>query len=150
MAPYSIDLRQKILRACKRRFGSQRTIADVFGMSLGFVEKVLRRHRTTGNMAPKPHAGGQKPHLNSATHAIIRHLGAIIPMRRCGSSVQGSLPRQACGSAYPRCVTCYSAWACRATKVPPRQRAGHTAGPAGAHGRLRACHGTRPPAPEVC
>lgn len=74
MAAYSIDLRQKILRACEQRFGSQRTIADVFGVSLAFVEKVLRQHRTTGNIAPKPHAGGQKPRLDSAAHTVIRHL----------------------------------------------------------------------------
>jgi hypothetical protein len=54
MAAYSIDLRQKILRACKRQLGSQRTIADVSGVSLAFVEKVLRQHRTTGDIATKP------------------------------------------------------------------------------------------------
>jgi len=74
MAAYSIDLRQKILRACERRFGSQRIIADVFGVSLAFVEKVLRQHRTTGNIAPKPHAGGQKPRLDSAAHAVVQRL----------------------------------------------------------------------------
>jgi transposase len=74
MAAYSLDLRQKILRAWERRFGSQRRIADVFGVSLAFVEKVLRQHRTTGNIAPKPHAGGQKPRLDATAHAVIQHL----------------------------------------------------------------------------
>jgi transposase len=74
MAAYSMDLRQKILRAWERRFASQGMIADVFGVSLGFVEKVLRQHRTTGDIAPKPHAGGQKPRLDSAAHAVIRRL----------------------------------------------------------------------------
>jgi transposase len=72
MAAYSIDLRQKILHACQRRFGSQRTIADVFGVSLAFVEKVLRQHRTTGDIAPKPHAGGQKPRLDAAARAVVQ------------------------------------------------------------------------------
>lgn len=72
MAAYSIDLRQKILRACERQLGSQRTIADVFGVSLAFVEKVLRQHRTTGDIAPKPHAGGQKPRLDAAAQAIVQ------------------------------------------------------------------------------
>jgi transposase len=58
MAAYSIDLRQKILRAWERHLGSQRPIADIFGVSLAFVEKVLRQHRLTGELAPKPHAGG--------------------------------------------------------------------------------------------
>jgi transposase len=74
MAAYSIDLRQKILRACERPLGSQRRIADVFGVSLAFVEKVLRQHRTTGDIAPKPQAGGQKPRLDTAAQAIVRRL----------------------------------------------------------------------------
>ena len=74
MTAYSIDLHQKILRAWERRFGSQRTIADVFGVSLAFVEKVLRQHRTTGNIAPKPHAGGQKSRLDAAAQAVIQRL----------------------------------------------------------------------------
>jgi len=74
MAAYSFDLRQKILRAWERCFGSQRTIADVFGVSLACVEKVVRQHRTTGAMAPKPHAGGPKPRLDAAAQAMIRRL----------------------------------------------------------------------------
>jgi transposase len=41
MTAYSIDLRRKIVSAYERRLGSQRAIADVFGVSLSFVEKVL-------------------------------------------------------------------------------------------------------------
>jgi transposase len=74
MAAYSIDLRQKILHACERRIGSQRALADLFGVSLSFVEKLLRRHRTTGDIAPKPHAGGQRPHLDIAGNTLIRQL----------------------------------------------------------------------------
>jgi transposase len=71
MAAYSIDLRQKILRACERCLGSQRTIADMFGVSLAFVEKVLRQYRATGDIAPKPHGGGQKPPLDAAAKDVV-------------------------------------------------------------------------------
>jgi transposase len=74
MGTYSIDLRQKILHACERRLGSQRALADLFGVSLSFVEKLLRRHRTTGDIAPKPHAGGQKPRLDMAAATLVRQL----------------------------------------------------------------------------
>ena len=74
MAAYSIDLRQKLLEAYARRLGSQRALAQVFGVSLAFVEKVLRQHRTTGTIAPKPHAGGQKPRLGEAAHGLLRQL----------------------------------------------------------------------------
>jgi transposase len=74
MAAYSIDLRQKILRACEQHLGSQRTIAHLFGVSRAFVEKVLRQHRATGDLAPRPHAGGQKPRLDMAGQASIERL----------------------------------------------------------------------------
>ena len=74
MAAYSIDLRQKILRACERRLGSQRALANLFGVSLSFVEKLVRRHRTTGDITPKPHAGGQRPSLDAAADTLIRQL----------------------------------------------------------------------------
>jgi transposase len=74
MAAYSIDLRQKILHAYERRLGSQRALAHLFGVSLAFVENVLRQHRTTGTIAPKPHAGGPRPHLDEATHGLLRQL----------------------------------------------------------------------------
>ena len=72
MTPYSTDLRQKLLHAYERHKGSQRTLADLFGVSLSFVEKVLRRHRTTGQVAPKPHAGGQPRRLDAAAQASIQ------------------------------------------------------------------------------
>jgi transposase len=49
-------------------------IADVFGVSLGVVEKVWRQHRTPGDKAPKRHAGSQKPRRDSAAHAVIQRL----------------------------------------------------------------------------
>jgi transposase len=75
MAAYSIDLRQKILQAYERRLGSQRALAHLFGVSLAFVEKVLRQHRTTGTIAPKPHAGGPRPRLDETTHGRLRQWG---------------------------------------------------------------------------
>ena len=72
MAAYSIDLRQKILQAYERRLGSQRALAHLFGVSLAFVEKVLRQHRMTGIIAPKPPAGGPRPRLDETTHGMLR------------------------------------------------------------------------------
>jgi transposase len=74
MATYSIDLRQKILQAYERRLSSQRALADRFSVSLSFVEKLLRRHRTTGDIAPKPHAGGQRPSLDAAANTLIQQV----------------------------------------------------------------------------
>jgi transposase len=74
MARYSVDLRQKILHAYERQLGSQRAIADIFGVSLACVEQLLRRHRTTGEIGPMPHAGGQRPRADAAAQAQVRQL----------------------------------------------------------------------------
>ena len=42
MKAYSIDLRQKILRASDQRLGYQRAIATLCGLSQSFVGKLLR------------------------------------------------------------------------------------------------------------
>ena len=72
MKAYSLDLRQKILRASEQGLGSQRAIAAFFGVSLSFVEKLLRRRRTTGGIAPRPHAGGRRPSCDEAALAQVR------------------------------------------------------------------------------
>ena len=90
MATSSIDLRQKILHACERRLGSQRALADLFGVSLSFVETLLRRHRTTGDIAPKPHAGGQRPALDAAAHTVVQplvHANADLTLEELGTRV---------------------------------------------------------------
>jgi transposase len=74
MKAYSLDLRQKILRACDQRLGSQRALAALFGVSQSFIEKLLRRHRTTGDIAPRPHAGGRHALCDEAALAFVRRL----------------------------------------------------------------------------
>jgi transposase len=74
MSAYSIDLCQKILRAYERRLGSQRALAHVFGVSLSFVEKALHCYRSTGELGPKPHAGGQKARLDAAAQELVRQM----------------------------------------------------------------------------
>jgi len=51
-APYSLDLRRKVVQACRRPGQSQRAVAEFFGVSLSFVEALLRRVRRSGELAP--------------------------------------------------------------------------------------------------
>jgi hypothetical protein len=94
-----------------------------FGVSVAFVEKVVHRYRTTGDIALKPYVG-----------------------RSCE---QVSLPRRACGSACPRCAACCIAWACRVKKVAPRVGARHGTCLGGTCGPPPAHRGARSPVPEV-
>jgi transposase len=73
MKPYSLDLRQKILHAHDHKLGSQRALATLFGVSHAFLEQ-LRRRRTTGEMAPRPHAGGRRPRCDPAALALVGQL----------------------------------------------------------------------------
>src|SRR5918994_3902246 len=74
MKPYSLDLREKLLRAYDEHRGSQRALAAVFGVSRAFVEKLVQRRRSTGPMAPRPHAGGRKPSCDHAALAVVRQV----------------------------------------------------------------------------
>ena len=71
MKAYSLDLRQKILRAYDQQLGSQRAIAALFGVSQSFVEKLLRRWRRTGAVAARPHGGGSRPRCDGECAASI-------------------------------------------------------------------------------
>jgi transposase len=72
MAPYSLDLRQKIVQAYERGAGSQRELAELFGVSLSFVEKLFIQLRRTGDVAPKPHAGGLPSRLDAAVRLQLQ------------------------------------------------------------------------------
>jgi len=57
MRPYSEDIRTRVINAYQNHEGSQRQIANRFNVSLGFVRKLLKRYRDTGNFAPREHVG---------------------------------------------------------------------------------------------
>jgi transposase len=74
MKPYALDLRQKILDAYDHKLGSQRAMAALFGVSRALFEQLLRRRRTTGEIAPRPHAGGRQPRCDPAALALVRQV----------------------------------------------------------------------------
>jgi transposase len=75
MTPYSQDLRQRILETVQRGEGSLRQIARRFLVSASFITRLLRTHRTTGSLQPKPHGGG---HPAALTPEDLERLREVI------------------------------------------------------------------------
>ena len=66
MKAYSQDLRERIVWGLEAQEESQAEIAEGFGVSVSFVEKLWRRWRTTGSYAALPQAGGRQRSLQGA------------------------------------------------------------------------------------
>jgi len=60
---YDDDLRRKIFEAHAKGHGSFRTLAAVFGVSLGYVEKIFRQRKQTGLVERVRHRPGRKPRV---------------------------------------------------------------------------------------
>jgi transposase len=71
----SVDLRERVLRAHERREGSQRVLAERFGVGLGTVNEWLRQARDEGQRAPLPPRGGPKP-LGGVDPALLAEIVA--------------------------------------------------------------------------
>ncbi len=79
MNQYSDDLRERIILFFENHPDyTQQEIADEFGASRSFVEKLLQRWRATGSAATLPRGGGQ-PRLLEAHEKKLRQLVAAQP-----------------------------------------------------------------------
>ena len=87
MTPYSQDLRQRVVDTVQRREGSLRQIARRFLVSVSFVTRLLRLHRSTGSLEPKPHGGGNPAVLTPEDLERLRETGARLLIRMTISSL---------------------------------------------------------------
>lgn len=71
MNPYSADLRERIAAARAAGNSSLGEVAARFSVSLSFVNKLLKRQRTSGTVASLPHRGGPAPMLDAAARAQL-------------------------------------------------------------------------------
>ena len=71
MKPYSVDLRERIAAACAAGDSSLGQVAVRFSVSLSFVNKLLKRQRTSGSLAALPHRGGPSPLLDAAARTRL-------------------------------------------------------------------------------
>lgn len=72
-APYSLDLRRKVVQACKRQGQSQRAVAEFFGVSLSFVEALLRRVRRSGQLVPPRRRPGRHARIDPTGCQRLEH-----------------------------------------------------------------------------
>lgn len=101
MRPHSSDLRQRIVTLYEQGEGSIRGLAKRFQVSPDSVRLLVKQYRATGNIAPKPYAGGPQPTLQAEHHEVLRDLvetdnDATLPQlaqrlaKRTGVQVSGS------------------------------------------------------------
>ena len=74
MRPYSRDLRKRVLAAYEAEEGTLREIAARFNVSTSFVKTLLRHHRETGSIDPRPHGGGRPRAIPAEHEHALREL----------------------------------------------------------------------------
>jgi transposase len=72
MQSYSLDLRQRVVRAYEQGKSSIAEIAAQFGVGQTFVKKMLRQKRETADLSPRPHGGGKPPSLKPAQYRLLQ------------------------------------------------------------------------------
>ena len=72
MKAYSIDLRERVAAACAAPQARIYQVAAQFSVSISFVDKLLRRQRTSGSLAALPANGGPLPRLDPAGQDLLR------------------------------------------------------------------------------
>jgi transposase len=71
MKAYSIEFREKIVKAYEQGDTSVRKVAQRFDVSKAFVQKILKHKQTTGHVQPKKPGGNLKSVLHSFTTKLI-------------------------------------------------------------------------------
>ena len=75
MATYSMDLRERVVRAVDAGEGTQEQIAQRSSVSSRWIRSLLALRASTGSIAPKPRAGGRKRLIQGEAAEALR--GAV-------------------------------------------------------------------------
>lgn len=76
---YSLDLRERVVRAYAAGEGTQQQIAERFQVSPSFVQRLLRRQRQSGQVVPKPRGGNHLPKIRGEHLAVVERLVTAQP-----------------------------------------------------------------------
>ena len=74
MKPYSLDFRQKIIDTFLEGGISQRQLAKRFKVAPSFIQKLLKKYRETGNIAPLTRTKQTPPKLNEEQLKILEEI----------------------------------------------------------------------------
>ena len=86
MQAYSHDLRERVAAAAALPGRTQPHVAAPFGVSVGFVAKLVQRQRHTGSVAAKPRSGGVAPRLDARAEKR-----ALAQVARCPDTTLAAL-----------------------------------------------------------
>jgi putative transposase len=86
MKAYSLDLRQKIVKAHLAEKMSIRKVATRFGVSKSLVQKLVNLQKTEGNLQPTQRGKPQLSHLTNA-ESFVKALVAQPPDANAGRVV---------------------------------------------------------------
>jgi transposase len=78
MNPYSIDFREKIVQAYTQGGTSIRKTAERFGVSKGFVQKMLKQQKEKGHLQPGKQGGSMKSELSGHEPQLFAWLNSIL------------------------------------------------------------------------
>ncbi len=121
---FSLDLRERVLAASRDDQLSHRAIAARFRVGESTVRGWLRRVRTTGALAAKPHAGGSRPKVDAAGGQVLLALIDEQQDRTLAELAAGYRARTGVGvSVSAVCRACQRLDLRRKKKEPPRRRA---------------------------
>ena len=63
MKPYSVDFREKVVKAYQQGDSSIRKVAERFDVSKAFVQRMLKQHQQQGHLNPGKQGGAMKAEL---------------------------------------------------------------------------------------
>jgi transposase len=75
-APYSLDLRERVIRAVDESPLTIDEIAQQFNVSERTIYKWLAQRKESGTLAPKPHAGGRACSVDARGEALLGQIVA--------------------------------------------------------------------------
>ena len=73
-APYSTDLRLRVVKAYEKGKKTQKEIASLFGLGIATFNRYWKQYKETGSIAPIEYMRGRKPSVNEKQMLRIKEL----------------------------------------------------------------------------